>query len=246
MPRLRHRSFFIMLVCMLSLAACKELPIRLDDLTQLGLESAAPTEGEVSAGLKEALAKGVSSAVRELGRTDGFRANDLVRISMPQELDTLAQGLRRIGKGRYVDEFEMSLNRAAEQAVPKAADVFADAIRAMNVRDAIGIIRGGDNAATEYFRKTTSATLQGTFLPIVRQQTNKVGVTASYKKMLDRASLLQSLTNTQVPDLDTYVTDKALDGLFTYVAIEEKKIRDQPLERSTELLRKVFGYYTGS
>ncbi len=238
--RRRQALFGLLLCALLGAAACVDMPVRVE-YPDLGLSQ--PTEGEVVAGLKEALARGVHSAVTELGRTNGFYANELVRIAMPQDLSRLETTLRQLGQGHYVDEFETTLNRAAERAVPRAADIFADAIRQMSVRDAIDLVQGPDDAATRYFQRTTEARLRAAFRPIVAEQTQRVGVTSSYKTMLDRAGFLRGFISPEAQDLDGYVTQKALDGLFTYIAIEEKKIREQPAARTSELLRKVFGYY---
>ena len=195
---------------------------------------------EIVAGLKEALAKGTRSAVDTLGRTDGFLANADVRIPMPQALGSVERGLRMVGQDRYADQFIETMNRAAEQAVPVAAQVFADTVRDMSITDAKAILGGADDAATQYFRGHSSGVLKEKFLPIVKSATDQVGLTASYKSLVDKVGPVGGLVDTSSLDLDGYVTDKALDGLFLMVAREEKKIRDNPVERTTELLKKVF------
>ncbi len=200
------------------------------------------SESEASGGLKEALAQGVHRAVTQLGRTDGFYGDSAVRIRIPGQLGKIADTARKLGAGRKVDEFELAMNRAAEKAVPVAADVFADAVRQMTVRDAIDIVRGEPDAGTRFFRRVTEERLRAQFLPIVEDATHKAGVTQRYKAMVGRnAGLLQALGGSESVDLDQYVTQAALDGLFKVVADQERAIREDPAQRSSELLRKVFG-----
>ena len=196
-------------------------------------------QGDAAAGVKEALAQGVQSAIRQLGRKDGFLGDAAVRIGAPKKLRKVVDAVRRLGGERYVDEFETSMNRAAEQAVPLAADIFADAVRAMTVQDALAIVRGEPDAATQYFRKATGDQLEAAFLPVVRKATGESGVTRSFKAMTDKAGGLAALGGDV--DLDGYVTGKAMDGLFHYVAEQEKAIRANPLGQSSSLLRRVFG-----
>ena len=194
------------------------------------------------AGLKEALGQGVSSAITTLGTTDGFWADELVKIALPDQLQTLAKTARKLGADKYVDQFHQTLNRAAEQAVPAAADIFGDAIKNMTIEDAVDILSGPDDAATQYFRGQTEASLKEQFQPIVTTATNEAGVTQAYKNMQSKAGGVMSLLGgSEDMDLDTYVTDKTLDGLFFYVAAEEKKIRENPIARTTDLLKMVFG-----
>ncbi len=200
------------------------------------------SQSEVVAGLKEALAQGVETAIKSLGRTDGYLGNDLVRIPMPDYLDTLAQGVRAIGGDAYVDEFITSMNRAAEKAVPEAAKIFANAIRQMSIEDAKQILAGPDDAATQYFQRVAGPELVERFQPIVVNATKTVGVTSAYKGMVGQAgSMLSMLGQPDAADLDGYVTNKAVDGLFTVIAQQEKQIRDYPVARTTDLLKKVFG-----
>ncbi len=199
------------------------------------------SESEVAAGLKEALAQGVENAIESLGRTDGFLGNELVRIPMPDYLHTLAQGVSQIGGDAYVDEFITAMNRAAEKAVTEAAEIFADAIRRMSIEDAKQILAGPDDAATRYFRRIAGTDLVDSFRPIVVNATENVGVTSAYKRMVSQAGpLLFMLGQPASRDLDGYVTDKAVDGLFTVIAQQEKEIRENPLARTTDLLQKVF------
>lgn len=198
------------------------------------------TNEEIIAGLKEALGKGTKTAVNFLGKTDGFLANPDVRIPMPSSLQKIERSLRLIGQDKYANAFIETMNRAAEQAVPVAIDVFSDAIREMTIIDAKNILTGSDDAATRYFEKTSSVRLKQNFLPIVKSATDKVGLTSSYKNLIGKLGPLTGFMDTSSLDLDNYVANKALDGLFLIVAREEKKIRENPVERTTDLLKKVF------
>lgn len=207
-------------------------------------------QAEIAGGLKEALSRGVSNAVASLGRNDGFLTNLNVKIPMPEKLQTVEKGLRLAGQNQMADDFVGSMNHAAEQAVPVAAGVFGDAIKQMSIEDARGILAGPDDAATQYFKRTTQTNLFAMFHPIVQKATDSVGVTAKYKAMMGKftsANTLggflgnNNLVNLDAADIDTYVTDKALDGLFKLVADEEKSIRANPAARTSDLLQKVFG-----
>ena len=200
------------------------------------------TDNEISRGLKEALGKGVRSAINTLGRDDGFFKNPRVKIPLPGSLQKIEKGLRFAGQGRAVDDFVLSMNRAAEKAVPVAIDVFVDAISQITFDDARNILFSGrDDAATQFFRRTSEETLREKFRPIVEEVTEKVGVTQKYKAMTANAGFATALLGRDATDLDGYVTQKALDGLFLLIADEEKKIRKNPLGRTTDILRKVFG-----
>jgi Protein of unknown function (DUF4197) len=200
------------------------------------------SDTEISGGLKEALSKGVKFAVDSLGRENGYLDNARVKIPLPKSLQKLEKGLRLAGQGKSVDEFVGSMNHAAEKAVPVAIDVFVDAIKQMSFDDARKILFSGqDDSATQFFRRTSEETLRGKFRPIVEEFTEKTGVTNKYKAMIGKAGFAAQLLGKDATDLDGYVTQKALDGLFLLVADEEKKIRENPIGRTTSLLRKVFG-----
>ena len=202
---------------------------------------AALSTDETTAGLKEALAQGTRVAVEQLGQDGGFLDNAKVRIPMPESLSWVEKSLRMAGQERLADEFVASMNHAAEQAVPEAASIFGDAIQQMSLADANAILTGPEDAATQYFRTHTEAALTARMRPIVSEATANTGVTAAYKNMLSGTGGLTSLLSSDATDLDGYVTDKALDGLFLMVAEEERRIRANPLARSTDLLKKVFG-----
>jgi hypothetical protein len=204
----------------------------------------APSNEEMIAALREALNKGTRYAVDNLGREGGFLDNARVRIPMPDSLAWLEKTLRTLRQDRLADGFVASMNHAAERAVPEAAGIFADAISAMTLEDARAILPGPDDAATRYFREKTGAELTARLSPIVAEATSSAGVTASYKQMVAKAGGLGSLLSRESTDIDGYVTEKTLDGLFLMVAEEEKRIRENPLARSSELLKKVFGSFS--
>jgi hypothetical protein len=198
-------------------------------------------------GLKQALERGVQQAIVELGHDGGFLTNLAVRIPMPQKLATVDRTLRRFGENRLADDFVATMNHAAEQAVPEATAVFVDAVQHITISDATAILTGPDDAATQYFRVMTETNLHERFLPIVKSATDRVGVTSAYKRLLGALSgnqylgaLSGILLNNETVDIDSYVTDQALDGLFKMVAREEARIRRDPVARTTELLQRVF------
>ncbi len=200
------------------------------------------TDSEINGGLKEALSKGVKFAVDNLGKEDGFFKNTRVKIPLPKNLQKVEKGLRAAGQGKAVDEFILSMNRAAEKAVPVAFDVFVNAIKQMTFDDARKILFSGqDDSATQFFRRTSEETLRGKFRPIVEEFTAEAGVTQKYKNMIGKYPFAKQLLGKEATDLDGYVTQKALDGLFLLVADEEKKIRKDPIGRTSSLLKKVFG-----
>lgn len=194
-----------------------------------------------AAGLKQALENGTQQAVALLGRENGYFGNPRVKIPLPGQLARVDKVLRKFGQDRVADEFVLSLNRAAEAAAPEAKAIFLNVIRGMTVTDAVGIVRGPDNAATQYFREHSEAALTEKFHPVVAAATDRVGVTQHYKKFMRQGGTVSRFVDVRSLDIDNYVTGKALDGLFLMVADEEQRIRHDPVARSTELLRKVFG-----
>jgi hypothetical protein len=218
--------------------------------SQLG--SNLPTS-DIAAGLKEALAKSTTNAINKLGRDGGFWNNSKVRIPLPGKLEQAGKLARQLGQGAKVDAFELSMNRAAEKAVPQVAEIFGDAIRKMTLSDARGILTGGDHAATDFFRRVAGDALTARIHPIVAKATDRVGDTQKYKAYISGTSggaLVGVLgargggktDNGGSPlDLDNYVTAKTLDGLFTEIGAQEQSIRHNPGARTTDLLKKVFG-----
>jgi hypothetical protein len=199
------------------------------------------TQSEVINGLKEALQKGSAYAVSTLGKSDGFLGNARVRIPMPDSLKAVEKNLRRFGMGRYADEFVTTMNRAAENAVVEAKPVFTRAIKQMTIEDGLKILKGPDDSATRYFREKTSDELHQKMLPITKNMTAKAGVTSSYKKMMGKLSFMNNVVGEDARNIDQYITRKTLDGLFLMIAEEERKIRKNPVSRTTDLLKKVFG-----
>jgi hypothetical protein len=210
------------------------------------------TPDQMAGGLKEALAQGVQNAVTNLGKSGGFLNDSGVRIPIPASLQKLDKAARAVGQGQLADDFIASMNHAAEQAVPEAAVVLGDSVKQMTIADAKSILTGTNNAATQYFRRTSETNLYNRFLPIVQKTTEQTGVTSAYKKLAASASgglgnlgglggLGGSIPGLEAPDLDSYVTHKTLDGLFLKIAGEEKQIRENPVARTSDLLQKVFG-----
>jgi hypothetical protein len=193
-----------------------------------------------AAGIKEALAVGTERAVASLSRENGYFGNAAVKILMPPSIQKVADVARQVGFQKQVDEFILSMNRAAEAAAPLASRFFGDAIREMSLDDVRGILTGGDTAATDYFSRKTRDKLYTAFKPVVAQKVGEVGATNAYKSMMSRYESVP-LVRSQSVDLDDYVTNRSLDGLFRVVGEEEKKIRTDPVARTTSLLKTVFG-----
>ena len=195
---------------------------------------------QVIAGLKEALRVGTENAVKQTSREGGYSENPAISIPLPEKLKPMAQGLRKIGLGGQVDKVKAKMNRAAELAAAKAAPVFIDAIRNMSFKDAKRILKGDNTAATDYFRSETSDELEKRFSPIAKEQMNQLGVVHLFEKLQNRYNQLPFVTDSNY-QIDDYVVSKALDGLFTVIGNEEKKIRQNPKARTTQLLKNVFG-----
>ena len=193
----------------------------------------------IAAGLKEALSVGAKNSVANVSRMDGYFGNQLIRIAMPDKVTKIEKLMRKAGFNKEVDQFILSMNRAAEKAAPQALSFFIDAVKEMTIPDAVKILRGDDTAATQFLRSHTYDHIFGTFRPVVSSAMNDVGVTRSFKTMMDKARAIPLLKKQSI-DLDQYVTTKALDGLFVVVGQEEKKIRKDPAARVTDLLKKVF------
>lgn len=198
------------------------------------------TDGDIAAGLKEALQVGTGNAVASVGQAGGYLDNPLIRIPLPGPLEKSEKLLRLAGYGSQVDAFSQSINRAAEAAAPQAKELFWQAIREMSIEDARQILGGGDTAATTYFKDKTSGKLQEIFTPIIHDSLAEVGATRYFQDLDAKAKTLPFAGSLGL-DLDGYVTDGALNGLFAVVAQEEAKIRQNPAARTTDLLKKVFG-----
>ena len=236
--RTRVRSALRPVMIGLTLLALATTPARPGFLQRLFGEGA-PSDEKVAAGLKEALEIGTKNTVASTGKLDGFFKNEAIKILMPEKLQRLDKGLRAVGLGPDIDAFVLSMNRAAERAAPSAASIFKDALAQMTFSDAKRILRGGDTAATEYFRTKTSERLTASFLPIVSSSLGEVGATKRYKALVGRYSALP-FANSPSLDLDRHVTGKTLEGLFRVLGDEEKRIRKDPAARVTKLLKDVF------
>ena len=230
MPRLPlallARLFALFLVCAAALAQAA------------GLD--AISSRDASAGVKEALAKGADVAIATLGKKDGFLGNARVKIPLPGALQKAEKGLRLLGMGKQADELVAAMNHAAENAVAEAKPILSEAIKKMSVRDAKEILTGGDDSVTQYFRRSSAEPLTQKFLPIVKAATGKLQLAEQYNSVAGRAASL-GLIDGKDADINAYVTQKAMDGLFLMIAEEEKKLRANPLAAGSSLLKKVFG-----
>lgn len=198
------------------------------------------SSGEAVGGLKEALIQSADKAVGKLGAVDGFLGNPKVKIPLPDTMKKAEKAMRMFGMGEQADELVLKMNRAAEAAVPEAKTLLIDAARKMSVADAKGILTGGDDAATEYFRKATSGPMADRFLPIVKQATENVALAQQYNKFAEMGSRY-GLVGKDQASLEQYVTQKTLDGVYLMMAEEERAIRQDPMGQASNLLKKVFG-----
>lgn len=230
---MKRRQFNFTAAASLCAAAIPLQPAHAQSLA--GLSNA-----EASQGLKAALERGALSAVQLLGQHDGFLGNPKVRIPLPQSLQDAAKFLRALGRGHQVDELEVSINRAAEEAVPLARDLLAGAVKSMSVSDAKNILTGGDTSVTAFFADKTRTPLSARFLPVVSRVVEKVGLADKYNKVAGKAAGL-GLVRQEDASIQHYVTRKALDGLYLMIGEEERKIRQDPVGTGSALLRKVFG-----
>jgi hypothetical protein len=195
---------------------------------------------DIASGLKDALAKGTKSATDKLSAVDGFFKDAAVKILLPPEAAKMEKTLRSAGFGPQVDKAILDINRAAEDAAKSAADIFLNAIKEMSVSDGIAILRGPDTAATHYLRVSTTSQLTAAFLPVIKSSLDKVGATNSWKTVVDAYNKIPLHSKVNA-DLPAYTTGKALDGVFYYVAVQEKSIRANPMGQADDLLKKVFG-----
>jgi hypothetical protein len=221
----------------------------LDGLLQKGMESLSQEQPQIDAGLsqdsiisglKEALEIGVGKAVDFSSKLDGFNENPNIKIPMPEKIQNVADILGNIGLQKPVDDFVLSMNRAAEAASPQAKDILLKAIKEMNFDDAKKVLNGSETAATDYLKDKTFDDIFGAFKPIVSEMVNKVGVTSAYKDMMGQFSSIP-FASAESLDLDQYVTNEAVSGLFLMLGKEEKNIRTNPQARVTDLLKQVFG-----
>lgn len=208
-------------------------------LWKKALTSATPTTAEVTNGLKEALTQGVTKGAKLVSQLDGYFKNPEIKIPFPPDVKIVETKLRFLGLGSQVDEFVLSLNRAAEDAAKEATPIFVSSIKQMTIADAMGILKGEPDAATQYLKKTTTVQLNEKFKPVVQNSLNKVNATKYYADLVGNYNRIPFVQKVN-PDLNAYATDMAVQGLFVMIAKEEKNIRKDPLARTTDLLKKVF------
>lgn len=198
------------------------------------------SQADASSGLKDALAQGAQVAVQQLGKPGGFSNNEAVRIELPGKLGKAAKTMKMMGMGDQVDELEAGMNKAAEAAVPQAQAILVDAVKKMSVSDAKGILAGGNDSATQYLNKSSREQIRAKFLPIVKQATDKIGVAQQYNALAGKAAAFGAI-DTKSANVENYVTEQALDGLFKMIAQQEETIRKNPAAAATSLAKKVFG-----
>ncbi|HEX8039594.1 MAG TPA: DUF4197 domain-containing protein [Chryseosolibacter sp.] len=205
-----------------------------------GSSSAPLTTGEVVQGLKEALIKGISTGSDLVSQVDGYFKNPEIKIPFPPDVKRVEDRLRQLGLGNEVDKFVMTLNRGAEDAAKEAKPIFIEAIKSMTIEDAWSILKGEQDAATQYLKRTTSGLLKEKFKPVIQTSLDKVSATRYYGDIVTRYNQIPFVQKVN-PDLDDYATDRAIEGLFLMIAKEEKNIRQNPVARTTEILKRVFG-----
>jgi hypothetical protein len=198
------------------------------------------TTNEVAEGLKEALVKGISTGSDLVSQVDGYLKNPEIKIPFPPDVKKVEDRLRQLGLGSEVDRFIVTLNHGAEEAAKEAKPIFITAIRSMTIKDAWGILKGDKDAATQYLKRTTSSQLKEKFSPVIQSALDKVSATKYYSELVTRYNKIPLVEKVN-PDLNAYATDRAIEGLFVMIAKEEANIRQNPVARTTELLRKVFG-----
>ncbi|ARS36198.1 DUF4197 domain-containing protein [Pontibacter actiniarum] len=237
MKKLLYTSF---IAVALGTAACTVADVQrtMDSVRAAGANGAL-TQPEVAAGLKQALEVGINNGASKASQTNGYFGNPLIKIPFPEDVQRVENTLRQVGLGNEVDKFILTLNRGAEDAAKSAVPIFVNAIKQMTIQDAWAILRGEDDAATNYLKRTTSEQLYSAFNPIMVKSLEKTNATRYYTDVVNQYNKIPLVQKVN-PDLDDYATQKAIDGLFLLVAQEEEKIRENPLARTTELLRRVF------
>jgi len=199
------------------------------------------TESDAAEGIRQALSQGITTAIFNLNKEDGFFGNQAYKLFLPQDARKIESTLRDIGLGKQVDKAILQINRAAEDAVGYAKPIFVNAIKQMTIQDALNIVRGSKNAATDYFREKTRAQLVQAFTPSIKESLDKLGATRYYSDIVNTYNKIPTTSTKINPDLPSYVVGKATDALFDQIAREEENIRANPVARTTEILKKVFG-----
>ncbi len=196
---------------------------------------------EIATALRQALEKGTRNAASQLSVTNGYFGDALVKILLPPQAQKVETTLRQIGLGSLVDKMVLSMNRAAEDAASKAAPIFVNAITGMSIQDGVNIVRGGQGSATNYLKQRTTSALTNAFRPVIKTSLDKINAATLWEQVFSTYNRLPTTFNQINPDITAYVTERALDGMFSKIAVEENKIRANPAERTTDLLKKVFG-----
>ncbi len=232
--------YFWILAFVLSACTAAQINQALSDASKTVSGEKPLTATEVGEGLKEALINGISKGADLTSQLDGYYKNPEIKIPFPPDVKKVEDRLRQIGLGNEVDKFVMTLNRGAEDAAKEAKPIFITAIKSMTIQDAFGILKGEPDAATQYLKKTTTAQLREKFKPVIQNSLDKVSATKYYSDLVTRYNKIPLVEKVN-PDLNEYATDLAMQGLFTVIAKEEKNIRQDPVARTTELLKRVFG-----
>jgi len=240
----------LLLAVTVGLTGCSNSSSVLKEIEQVAGQVLAESGGglstnDIGRGLKQALSVGSQNVVGQLGRVDGFNSDPVAHIPLPRGLEKVRDIVKKVGLSGELDNLETRINRAAEQATPKAKQLFLSAISRMTIDDAVGILRGPDNAATEYFRGTMGGDLADAMRPIIDNSLSQVGAVRSFNSLLASYQKIPLAPPIEA-DLTDHVLEKGVDGIFHYIAVEEKAIRDDPLKRTTELLQRVFGASQGS
>lgn len=230
-----------LLLLIFSLSACDVLEQVAKDSARLG----PPSKSEISQGIREALIVGATNAVLQTSKENGFYGNQLIKIPFPPEAQKVASTLNDLGFNKQVDQFVETMNHAAEKAAEKAKPIFVKAIKQMTLRDVYDIWRGDDDAATQFLKRTTTNALKAEFRPVIQNAINQVELTKHWNPVITTYNQIPFTTKVN-PNLDEYILDETLNGLFTVIAKEEEKIRENPSARVSAILQRVFGYSAGN
>lgn len=234
-------KYFVLLIPLLfALSGCETVDLKQAIRVLTEQEGRPLTSQEIASGLREALIQGIARGSSRASRIDGFFKNSEIKIPFPPEVRKVEKALRNIGLGGQVDRFVLQLNRSAERAAVSAKPIFVEAIRSLTIRDALSILRGEPNAATNYLKRTTSASLKAAFLPVISNALDATKATRYYGDVVTRYNKIPLVKKVN-PNLESYAADRAIEGLFVLIAKEEANIRANPLARTSKLLKRVFG-----